>query len=267
MAAAHRATTHRATKKALVSSIPLWFRTDQPRQTGVDYWKGPHSKIISATPGFEEYRQIHLAEHNPGLWPATPGVQTAIPADRRIDGVAEVTFGSVLAPLLGRKQTKLAYQDEINVFRRTFLYAGPPRSARWYDVAGPGEQVGARAMVYLRRRAGVRTGPFREHLNELASTLAGRGQLRELRTQVFLPWNEKLWDTPHVAHDNPVDQQFHASLLGFADPAARAAFFRSAGLASLSEALAPYASAAHAYDVTDALTFVKDGKALEHYER
>ena len=68
------------------------MRTDQPRQTGMDYWKGPHSKIISATPALEEYRQIHLAEVNPGLWPATPGVETVIPVERKIDGVAEVTF-------------------------------------------------------------------------------------------------------------------------------------------------------------------------------
>ena len=79
------------------------MRTDQPRQTGMDYWKDPHSKIISATPGLEEYRQIHLAEHNPGQWPATRGVETVIPADCLIDGVAEVTFGSALSPLLARK--------------------------------------------------------------------------------------------------------------------------------------------------------------------
>ncbi|MFI5626272.1 hypothetical protein ACIA03_22615 [Nocardioides sp. NPDC051685] len=261
-------TTHPSRKKAFVSSIPLWIRTDQPRQKGMDYWKGPHSKIISATPGFEEYRQIHLAEHNAGMWPVTPGIETTIPGDRRIDGLAEVTFRSVLSPLLGRKQTKLAYQDEVNVFRRTLLYAGPPSSARWYDVAEPGQQVGARALVYLRRREGVRTRDFRRHVNELASTLADTGKLRELRTQVFMPWNEKLWDTPNVAHDNPVDQRFHASLiLGFADPAARAAFFDSPELASLSGALAPYASAAHAYAVTDALTYVKDGRVLPHYQR
>ena len=124
-------------KKHLTSSILLWVRTDQPRQTGMDHWKGPHSGIISATPGLEEYRQIHLAEHNPGRWPATDGVETAIPADRKIDGVAEVTFQSALSPLKGRKQTKLAYADEINVFRRTLLYAGPPNSSRWYDVARP----------------------------------------------------------------------------------------------------------------------------------
>ena len=60
-------------KKHFTSSILLWMRTDQPRQTGMDHWKGPHSGIISATPGLEEYRQIHLAEDNPGLWPATDG--------------------------------------------------------------------------------------------------------------------------------------------------------------------------------------------------
>ncbi len=138
-------TTIPYTKKPFASSILLWVRTDQPRQTGMDYWKGPHSGIISATPGLEEYRQIHLAETNPGLWPAAHGVETAIPADRKIDGVAEVTFQSALSPLLGRKQTRLAYQDEINVFRRTLLYAGPPNSIRWYQVAGPSEKVGARA--------------------------------------------------------------------------------------------------------------------------
>ena len=63
------ATAPHSAKKPFASSILLWMRTDQPRQQGMDHWKGPHSKIISATPGMEEYRQIHLAENNPGLWP------------------------------------------------------------------------------------------------------------------------------------------------------------------------------------------------------
>ncbi|MDQ1042993.1 strictosidine synthase [Streptomyces sp. V4I2] len=255
-------------KKHLTSSILLWVRTDQPRQTGMDHWKGPHSGIISATPGLEEYRQIHLAEHNPGRWPTTDGVQTAIPADRKIDGVAEVTFQSALAPLKGRKQTKLAYADEINVFRRTLLYAGPPNSSRWYDVAGPGQTVGARTLVYLRRRDGVGAGDFRKFVNEqLAPALAGTGVLKELRTQTFLPWPEKLWDTPNVAHDNPHDQHFHASLiLGFTDTEARNAFFTGQVIQDLSNRLAPQVSAIHAYDVTAALTYVKNGGILPHYE-
>ena len=153
-------------RKHFSSSILLWVRTDQPRRTGMDYWRGPHSKIISATPGLEEYRQIHLAEANPGLWPAIPGVETDIPVERKIDGVAEVTFQSLVSPLLGRKQTQLAFKDEINVFRRTLLYAGLPNSSRWYEVAEPGEKAGARALIYLRRKDGVGAGDFRKLINK-----------------------------------------------------------------------------------------------------
>jgi hypothetical protein len=233
----------------------------------MDYWKGPHSKIISATPGFEEYRQIHLAETNPGLWPAISGVETVIPAERRIDGVAEVTFASLLSPLRGREQTRLAYKDEVNVFRRTLLYAGPPYSARWYDVAGPGEKVGARSLIYLRRREGVKTSAFRRFLrDELVPALVKTGALRELRTQVFMPWIERLWDTPNVAHDNPIDQRFHASMiLGFTDTNALRAFFGSEEIATLSGKLPEFVSAVHAYEVSEALTYVENGQVLPHH--
>jgi hypothetical protein len=259
----------RDVKKHFTTSILLWVRTDQPCRTGMDHWKGPHSGIISATPGLEEYRQIHLAEHNPGRWPVTDAVETSIPGDRKIDGVAEVTFRSPLSTLQGRKQTRLAFKDEINVFRRTLLYVGPPNSSRWYDVAGPEETVGARALVYLRRRNGVGAGEFRRFVKkQLVPALAGTGVLKELRTQTFLPWIEKLWDTPNVAHDNPHDQRFHASLiLGFTDTAARDAFFASSVIEELSNQLAPLASAIHAYDVTSALTYVKNGEILSHYEQ
>ncbi|GAA2159668.1 hypothetical protein GCM10010403_10580 [Glycomyces rutgersensis] len=261
------ATTPAFVKKPLTSSILLWVRDDQPRRQGMDYWKGPHSKIISATPGFEEYRQIHLAESNPGLWPAVSGVETAIPVDRRIDGIAEVTFKSVFSPLSGRKQTKLAYKDEVNVFRRTLLYMGPPNSARWYKVAGPGDKAGSRALIFIRKRENVGTGAFRKIVtNRLVPALAGDGGLKELRTQVFMSWRRGLWDTPNVAHDNPADQRFHASLmLGFADADALRAFFEGDAVAKVSAKLPAFASAVHAYEVDEALTYVEDGKTLQDY--
>lgn len=244
------------------------MRTDIPRQNGMDRWKGPHSGIISATPGLLEYRQIHLEEHNPGRWPPTAGVETAIPAERKVDGIAEVTFENALSPLMGRKQTAPAFEDEVNIFRRTLLYAGPPNSSRWYDIA-PGEKPGSRAVVYLRRRAGVGTVEFHQFVRKtLVPALIGTGILKDLRTQVFLPWTEKTWDTPHVAHDNPGDQHLHASLmLGFADDDARDAFFTGAHAAGLSELIAPHASAIHAYDVTAALTYVADSTILPHFEQ
>ena len=261
-------TTSPKFRKRFSSSILLWMRTDQARQKGMDYWKGPHSKIISASPGMDEYRQIHLAEANPGLWPAIPGVETEIPADRKIDGVAQVAFQSMFSVRAGREQTKLAFKDEINVFRRTLLYLGLPNWARWYDVGQPGEKVGSRVLVYLRRRDGVGAGAFRTFVNEqLAPALAGTGALKELRTEAFLPWSRGLWNTPNVAHDNPADQRFHASvMLGFADAGEQAAFFESRKLGSLSTELGRFASAVHAYQVAETLTFVRDGAILPQYQ-
>jgi hypothetical protein len=255
-------------KKHLTSSILLWMRTDQPRQTGMDHWKGPHSGIISATPGLEEYRQLHLAADNPGRWPPVDGVETTIPLDRRIDGVAEVTFRSALSPLRGRRQTQLAFKDEVNVFRRTLLYAGLPGSSRWYDLAAPGTRVGARSLVYLRRRDGVGAGEFRKFVNkQVVPALVGTEVVKELRTQTFLPWSERLWATPNVAHDNPHDQRFHASLiLGITDSGARDAFYASSASEELSNQLRPLVSAIHAYDITAALTYVKNGGVLPHVE-
>lgn len=154
------------------------------------------------------------------------------------------------------------------MFRRTLLYTGLPYSARWYDVAGPAEKVGARSLIYLRRRESVNTGAFRTFLaDELVPALFKTGSLRELRTQVFLPWIERLWDTPNVAHDNPTDQRFDASVIvGFTDTNALRAFFDSAGIGRLSGKLPEFVSAAHAYEVTEALTYVKDGNVLPHYQ-
>lgn len=262
-------TTYRtAPGTALHVLSPALGAQRESRQTGLDYWKGPHSGIIAVTPGLEEYRQIHLADHNPGLWPTTIGVQTTIPEDRKIDGIAEVTFQSAPSPLKGRKQTALAYKDEINVFRRTLLYAGPPNTSRWYDDASPAETVGARAVIYLRRLPGVRPGEFRRLVKkELVPAFADTGMLKELRTQSFMPWIQKMCDTPNVAHDNPADQRFHASIiLGFADSAARAAFFSSTTVQNLSHQLTPVASAIHAYEVEAALTNIKRGRILPNYE-
>jgi hypothetical protein len=56
-------------------------------------------------------------------------------------------------------------------------------------------------------------------------------------------------------------------ILGFTDTEARDAFFASNAIEELSDRLAPLASAIHAYDVTAALTYVKNGDILPNYEQ
>ncbi len=265
---AQKVSTNVKSEKYLSSSILLWMRTDKPRQEGMDRWKGPHSKIISATKGMQEYRQIHLKENNPGLWPAIGGVETNIPTDRKIDGIADVTLKNLFSLFKGKKQTKLAYKDEVNIFKRTILYAALPKSSRWYEVAAPGEKIQARSIVFFRIKEGVKEDDFAKFISEeLTPSLANTGVLKELRSKVYMPWKQKQWNTPNVAHDNPKQQQFQASLmLGFADKSAMDKFYGGDAVKKLSERLSVFCSAVHAYEIEKTLTYVTGGKELSHYQ-
>jgi ketosteroid isomerase-like protein len=55
--------------------------------------------------------------------------------------------------------------------------------------------------------------------------------------------------------------------LGFTDAQQRAGFFHGREIESLSNTLAPFTSAIHAYDVSAVLTYVKDATILPHYQQ
>jgi hypothetical protein len=256
--------TNVISEEHLSSSILLWMRTDTTRKAGMDRWKGPHSKIISTNKGLYEYRQIHLAENNTGLWPSIAGVETTIPQDRKIDGIADVTLKNLFSIFKGKKQNKIAYKDEVNIFKRTLLYAAFSKNSLWYNLADPNPIIEARSMVFFRIKEGISEKEFNKFITEeLTPTLANTGALNELRSKVYNPWKQKQWNTPNVLHDNPKNVQFQASLmLGFTDKEAMEEFFKGEAVKKLSDRISIFCSAVHAYEIYETLTFVKEGKEL-----
>lgn len=244
-------------------SILLWMRQDKARQEGIDYWRGGHAQIIAASPGLLEYRQQHLSETEHSFWPKIDDLEMHIPEDRRIDGIAEVTYNKLLAPIGGRRQTALAFEDEINVFRRTLMHMGVPYSSRWYHTNNVYSETKVRDVFYIRRKDNVSRAKFKNFVNEkLASQMAEITGVTEVRSQVYLPWNKATWNTPNVAHDNPKEAHLHASIIiGFSDEVARQEFYdRQAS--NFNNELIDYASAMHAYRIDKTLPFVLDGKRL-----
>ncbi|MGT2926771.1 hypothetical protein [Streptococcus cuniculipharyngis] len=241
-------------------SILLWMREDKPRQEGMNYWAGSHADIIAASPGLLDYRQQHLSATEHSFWPTATGLETDIKPDRRVDGIAEVTFDNLLSPIAGRKQTALAFEDEVNVFRRTLMHMGFPYSSRWLTVSED-RTTQLRDVLYFRRRDEVKSGAFKQLINQdLFATLATVDGVTELRSQVYLPWHKATWDTPNVAHDNPQSEHLHASIIiGFANQEARQAFYQELA-PKLNEDLVNLVSAVHAYHIDKTLTFVADGQ-------
>lgn len=257
--------TNVKSEKYLSSSVLLWMLTDKSRQSSMDHWKGSHAQIIASNPGLWQYRQIHFAENNSGLWQPIKGVETTIPQNRKVDGVADVTLKSFFSALQGKKQHKLAFADEINFLKRSILYVAYPKKSRWYNVAENDTKIEARAMVFFRQKEGVSDNEFEKFINnELTPTLANTNMLKELRNKVYNPWKQKQWLTPNVLHDNGKADQFQASLiLGFANKSEMENFFNSEEIKKLSERIAVFCSAVHAYEIAETITFVKDGKHIK----
>ncbi len=239
----------------------LWMRDDLPREEALAYWRGPHSQLVARSPGFREYRQHHFAADSAGLWPAVDGVETVIPDDRRIDGAPEVTFTSALAMVRPNPQNAKIKADELNVFGRTLLHVTGPSGARW-SATSPGAEIGFRTVVLLRARADVPRPAFDDFLNEyLAPLAAGLPGVLEVRSQAFLPWRAKMWDTPGVAHDNPPEHQFHGCLiLGARDLDDLLRALDSPAMAGTAPEQVRHLAAAHAYEVAATYVYRRDGR-------
>lgn len=249
-------------EKTFASAVLLWFREDMRREDVRAHWRGSHAHYVAHQKSIRDYRQHHFDEDNPGLWPSIDGVETTIPAERRVDGMPESLLNGLTGPLRGGKEKALVYADEVNAFKRTVLYIGLPNAGRRYRLQARG-RVGSRCVVLLRRRPEITRAEFALFVDEtLAPALAVVPSVRELTTQVFAPWSN-LWDTPGVAHDNAERDQFHSTLvLGFADQASRGDFFASAVLDGLAPDIARLCVAVHAYSVEATYHNLVDGRVM-----
>lgn len=199
--------------KTMASSVLLWFRNDLSREAARAYWQGGHAQLVARNPALEDYRQHHFSTQCRGLWPELVSVETVIPERRRIDGMPEVRLKGVISTMLHSAYGRRVLADEVNVFKRTILYATMPGGGRWFR-SGYGQPVGARCVVLMRRREGVKAADFERFIHEeLSPCLDAAPGVLELRTQVFMAWKEGMWNSPGVQHDNPADGQFHASLV------------------------------------------------------
>ena len=81
---------------------------------------------------------------------------------------------------------------------------------------------------------------------------------------MYNQWKQKDWNTPNVLHDNDNADQYQASLiLGFTNKSEMEKFFSSEAIKKISERIAVFCSAVHAFEIAETITFVKDGKHIK----
>src|SRR5215211_6471020 len=240
----------------------LWLRADMARDDARAYWRGPHAEYVGRISGVDEYRQLHLSEDDHGFWPAPEGVGSAVPADWRVDGIPEIAFaGALPSPAALPAALRFVFPDEANAFDRVLANITGPGGGRWFR-SGHGEDVGARAVVLVRRRPRAGFRAFRSFVHDvLGAALDSAPGVLELRTHAFLPYSRLAWPTPGVAHDNPPHRRYHAAIVvGAADRDALDAALRSPAVQATGEAQAEHCVALHAYAVEETVAVVQDGR-------
>jgi hypothetical protein len=240
----------------------LWFRDDLPREVADAYWAGSHGDIVARVPHIVEYLQHHLAATGSGLWPATAGVGTAVPAGWRVDGMAEVRLTGTVGSILALAHMRELYLDEQRVFGRVLGHLSGPGRARW--PTGPfRDTVGHRTVLLVRRRRGGRTGRFARYLHdELGPALLAAGAT-ELRTHAFMPFTKAAHPTPGVAHDNPPHRRYHGAVVIGADSREHVdQIVGSAGVTSVRARQADHCVAVHAYSVAYTRPLIRGGRPI-----
>ncbi|MEE1765183.1 hypothetical protein [Streptomyces sp. SP18BB07] len=211
-------TTGNATIPVPTSSgiFAVWLREDLTREAAVEYWKGPHARIVEGLPTNAEYLQHHFSPTDHGYWPSSPTVGTVVPPSWRCDGIAEVRLASMAAAITSPARLRKVYLDEQNVFDRVLGNLTGPRGGRWWT-EGHDTNVGHRTVLLLRRRRGVGRHAFRKYVHDRIGPALHEAGARDLRTYTFLRWSSLPHPTPGISHDNPVFRRYHGCVVLGAD--------------------------------------------------
>jgi hypothetical protein len=186
-------------------------------------------------------------------------VGATVPSDWRVDGMPEVEFDSPLGSVLTLgPAVRSVFPDEANAFERVLCHLSGPRGGRRGRDAAD-EDIGARAVVLIRRRPGVHRRAFGRFVHEtLARGLSAAAATLELRTHVFMPYSRLAWPTPSVAHDNPPHRRYHAAVvLGAPDRAALDEVLGAPSVNATRDAQREHCVALHAYAVEETVTVVE----------
>jgi hypothetical protein len=239
---------------------PLMLRSDIPREQVITYWATVHAGKVKKLPNLIEYNQRLFSATDHGFWPATATVGTIIPDDWRVDGCAEVRFGSTVGILNSAVHTREVNLDEQNAFARVLGQVTAPGGGRWFTT-GFDDTLTTHVALLLRRRQGVRVKAFRAFVYDKFSAALLSAGAQDLRTYAFLPYTTLANNTPGVSHHYPIEHRFHgAAIFGTSSRDAVDDMLDSPAIKALVATQHEVLTAVHAYGVERSLPIIRMGQ-------
>ncbi len=239
-------------------------------ELGRFYYRDVHGVLGARAAGLHhQYFQHHLGRCNGDLWQRLPSIDYHCSEEDQFDVVAEPTFVSEehLVRYGESRVNALLYRDELYFVDRSAGYRTKSGNSRTLidcteDGAYSGPQQLTKLMCCLSKQPEVELNTFQTYLSErLAPAWCASGYVFKLRLHLFEPYNEKLWDSPGVAHDYPPERQYQALIeIGFRDNAHLHRFFDSETYTATTEEQPQQIARFNVFPEREIYTLVYDGK-------
>lgn len=250
-------------KAKVATTFFAWWRTDIPKDLSYKYWRDIHGVWAARTPGFYQYRQLHLDNVEASLLADLAGIETDLPTQDQPNGIAHIFYSSAFHVKLLRlpfavKQAEMdeAYFVSRNAFQKSVL----PLSRTYVDkinnpdTNGPLKQP--RYILAFKKNKGVSKEDFSHFIvKNLAEPWSKQEQVQRLRLEIMEPYTEIPSSPNGTDHSWDKDKQYQAWI--------ELVLSENENFSRLFDQVADlqkYVSAIHAYPVREIYTLVYNGK-------
>lgn len=250
-------------KAKVVATFFAWWKNDINSELAYKYWRDVHGPWASRTPGFYQYRQLHLNNIDPTLLSNLKGIKLDCPISSQPNGVANIYHSSKFMANLLRKPFAKKIGDKDNVYfvaRNTYQRASLPISKTYVDRINVPEQNGeVKNPSYLLafiKKDGLRKSDFEEYLiSEFCEPWSKNQSTLRLRVEILNQHNNEP-DSPNgVSHTWSENKQYNAWI--------EIELSAETSLSSLFDTTKSYRDiiqSIHVYPIREIYTFVFDGK-------
>lgn len=242
----------------------VWWKTDISNELSYKYWRDVHGPWASRTPGFYQYRQLHLDKVDPTLLSGLTGIEIDLPKKNQPNGIANIFYSSPLILKILRLPFAIeqAEADE-NYFvsRNTFQKSVLPLSRTYVDKINNPEQNGPvkkpRYVLAFKRNEGVSEEDFSDFMvRNFCLPWSKKEDVQRLRLELLEAYVEPPSSPDGTNHAWDKDKQYHAWIdLELSAGTKLSGLFDEASIAYNT-----HISGIHAYPVREIYTMVYDGK-------
>ncbi|MDF9773284.1 EthD domain-containing protein [Pseudomonas baetica] len=175
------------------------------------YWRDVHGILAARIPGFDSYTQYHLGPAIRNM-PLPKYVVSAIPANLRVHGIAEVTFADDIARagLASSEVAAMIRNDEQNVFKTSLLYNLEPGASHTY-LEKPTSDSACSYFILLGRSTQASANALIAATEQyLLPALAQQPGISRVRMHRLSSGDPTLWNTAGVDNQLTPDTAFEA---------------------------------------------------------